>query len=77
MGYKSILTNQKTSLKKEFKNGDCLALEFDNIFNNSTKTTSLLAGVLPFYKNFNSLKETRMISDHIPNLVGIFAKLKP
>jgi endonuclease/exonuclease/phosphatase family metal-dependent hydrolase len=66
MGYKSILTNQKTSLKKECKNGDCLASEFDTMFYNSTKISSLRAGVIPFYKNFNSLKEARTISDHIP-----------
>lgn len=65
MGYLPILVNQKTSLKKECFNGDCLASEFDNIFYN-TKIKKLSSGVLPFYKNFNSLKEARMISDHIP-----------
>ena len=65
MGYLPILVNQKTSLKKECVNGDCLASEFDNIFYN-TKIKKLNSGILPFYKNFNSLKEARMISDHIP-----------
>jgi endonuclease/exonuclease/phosphatase family metal-dependent hydrolase len=65
MGYLPILANQKTSLKKECDNEDCLASEFDNIFYN-TKIKKLNSGILPFYKNFNSLKEARMISDHIP-----------
>lgn len=65
MGYLPILVNQKTSLKKECVNGNCLASEFDNIFYN-TKIKKLNSGILPFYKNFNSLKEARMISDHIP-----------
>ena len=65
MGYLPILVNQKTSLKKECVNGDCLSSEFDNIFYN-TKIKKLNSGVLPFYKNFNSLREARMISDHIP-----------
>ncbi|TRX26705.1 endonuclease [Flavobacterium franklandianum] len=66
MGYKSILINQKTSLKKECKNDNCLASEFDNMFYNVSKITRLHSGVLPFYKNFYSLKEARVISDHIP-----------
>lgn len=65
MGYLPTLVNQKTSLKKECVNGDCLASEFDNIFYN-TKITKLNSAILAFYKNFNSLKEARMISDHIP-----------
>ncbi len=65
MGYLPTLVNQKTSFKKECVNGDCLASEFDNIFYN-TKIKKLNSGILPFYKNFNSLKEARMISDHIP-----------
>ena len=65
MGYLPILVNQKTSLKKECDNGNCLSSEFDNIFYN-TKIKKLNSGILPFYKNFNSLKEARMISDHIP-----------
>ena len=66
MGYQSILKNQKTSLKKECKNGNCLASEFDNMFYNTAKIKIKNVGVIPFYKNFNSLKEARTISDHIP-----------
>lgn len=66
MGYQSILVNQKTSLKKECKNGKCLASEFDNIYYNDCKINSLNSGIISFYKNFNSLQEARAISDHIP-----------
>lgn len=65
-GYKSILINQKTSLKQKCINDDCLASEFDNMFYNSSKITTINSGVIPFYNKFNSLKEARMISDHIP-----------
>ena len=66
MGYQSILVNQKTSLKKECKNGQCLASEFDNMYFNISRITTINSGVISFYKNFRSLKEARIISDHIP-----------
>jgi len=66
MGYKPIFTEQKTSLKQECVNDDCLASEFDNIFYNTNKVTFIRSGVITFYKSFPSLKEARAISDHIP-----------
>jgi endonuclease/exonuclease/phosphatase family metal-dependent hydrolase len=66
MGYKSILINQKTSLKKECKNANCLASEYDNMYYNASKINVKNKGIVPFYKNFNSLHQARMISDHIP-----------
>ncbi|WP_348810777.1 endonuclease/exonuclease/phosphatase family protein [Flavobacterium maritimum] len=66
MGYQSVLVNQKTSLKQECKNNICLASEFDNMFYETTKFKNTKSGFIPFYKNFNSLKEARNISDHIP-----------
>lgn len=66
MGYQSILVNQKTSLKKECRNDKCLASEFDNMYFNTSKITTLNSGVIPFYQSFNSLQEARIISDHIP-----------
>jgi endonuclease/exonuclease/phosphatase family metal-dependent hydrolase len=66
MGYKAILVNQKTSLKRESKKGVSLSSEFDNMHYKSSKIKPLNSGVIPFYKNFNSLKEARIISDHIP-----------
>jgi endonuclease/exonuclease/phosphatase family metal-dependent hydrolase len=66
MGYQSILVNQKTSLKQECKNDSCLASEFDNMYFKSSKINTINSGIIHFYKNFNSLKEARIISDHIP-----------
>lgn len=66
MGYQSVLVNQKTSLKQECKNGICLASEFDNMYFKTSKCKCLKAGVIEFYKDFNSLKEAHSISDHIP-----------
>lgn len=66
MGYQSVLFNQKTSLKKECKNDKCLASEFDNMFYKTTKMNIINSGIIPFYKNFSSLKEARIISDHTP-----------
>ncbi|WP_366183627.1 endonuclease/exonuclease/phosphatase family protein [Flavobacterium ovatum] len=66
MGYAPILTNQKTSLKRDCILDECLASEYDNLFYNSNKVVIKNAGVLFFYKKFNSLQEARSISDHIP-----------
>ncbi len=65
MGYTPLLYNQKTSLKKNSKNGEALAYEFDNIFYNK-KVKKIDGGVIHFYKTFSSLQEARKISDHIP-----------
>ena len=66
MGYQPIFTGQKTSVKMEPVNGDCLASEFDNMFYYSPKMTFINSGVIHFYKSFISLKEARTVSDHIP-----------
>ena len=66
MGYKPVLINQKTTLKKEEKNGKYLTSAFDNIFYNTRKIKVNNCGIIPFYKSFETLKESRTISDHIP-----------
>ncbi|MWB96848.1 endonuclease [Flavobacterium sp. GA093] len=66
MGYTPVLQNQKTSLKQKCQTNNCLASEFDNIFYKPESVDYLNSGVISFYKNFNSLKEARKISDHIP-----------
>lgn len=65
-GYMPIFQGQKTSLKQECINDDCLASEFDNIFYNTTKINFIKSGVVLFYKSFATLKEAHTISDHIP-----------
>ena len=71
MGYLPILTNQKTSLKKECKLDDCLASEFDNIWYDSSKIKIVNAGIINFYKDFETLLAARKISDHVPVTVEI------
>lgn len=66
MGYSPILQNQKTTLKQKCQENNCLASEFDNMFYKSNSLDYHNSGIVPFYKNFNSLKEARRISDHIP-----------
>jgi len=66
MGYQSAFINQKTSLKKQCVGSNCLASEFDNIWFNKSRIKKIASEVLPFYKSFQTLKEARTISDHIP-----------
>ena len=74
MGFQPVFINQKTSLKKECNLADCLASEFDNIYYNTTKITVKKFGVLSFYKEYNSLKQARTISDHIPIWISFDVK---
>lgn len=66
MGYKSAFLNQKTSLKKNCVNDNCLASEFDNIWYNNNKINVKNSKVIPFYSNFNVFQNAKKISDHIP-----------
>ena len=66
VGYAPIFQKQKTSLKQKCIDDKCLASEFDNIFYRTSTMKYISSGVVLFYKNFNSLKEARKISDHIP-----------
>jgi deoxyribonuclease-1-like protein len=67
LGYKPILTNQKTSLKQECVTNNCLASEYDNMFYNASKVKYNLSGIVPFFINFNyDLKAARKVSDHVP-----------
>ena len=66
MGYQSVFTNQKTSLRQDCLNDDCLASEFDNIWYNVNKISIKSSTVVHFYNAFPTLKEAREISDHIP-----------
>lgn len=74
MGYDCVFINQKTSLKKECHENVCLASEFDNIWYNSTKIGVSNSKVIHFYNTFETLKEAREISDHIPITTEITIK---
>jgi deoxyribonuclease-1-like protein len=66
MGYAPILQHQKTSLRQNCINNDCLASEYDNLFYNTRKLKISQKGIVAFYTNFKSIKEARKISDHVP-----------
>ena len=66
MGYLPVFVDQKTSLKKECKENECLASEFDNIWYSKNKIEVVTSKVILFYNLFPSLVEARNISDHIP-----------
>jgi deoxyribonuclease-1-like protein len=66
IGFASALVNQKTSLKRACKNGECLASEFDNMYFSKSKIKQIHAGVVLFYEKFSTLKEAHTVSDHCP-----------
>lgn len=66
MGYKSIVVNQKTSLKQKCSKGNYLSSEFDNMYYKTSKIKAKNAEIIPFYQSFSSLEEARTISDHVP-----------
>ena len=66
MGYTSAFRNQKTSLKKACKKGNCLASEFDNIWYKPERVSASNIEAIHFYKRFSTLEKAREISDHIP-----------
>ncbi len=67
MGYRPVLINQKTSLKENCIQNNCLASEFDNIFYNTSTIKYIKSGAVFFFNSFNEdLKLARNISDHIP-----------
>lgn len=69
MGYTAMLKGQKTSLRQQCINGDCLASEFDNFYFNPSMIKLLNGGVIHFYRDFIDLKAARKLSDHIPVFV--------
>jgi len=71
MRYNPVFLNAKTTLRTKCIGGDCLASEFDNIFYQTDVLSATAKGVVPFYKEFPTLKEARKISDHLPVWVEI------
>jgi deoxyribonuclease-1-like protein len=75
MGYTSVFVKQKTTLKKNCKNGVCLASEFDNIWYNTSKISIKNPKVIHFYTSFENLAAARKISDHIPLTTELFFRI--
>lgn len=68
-GFKSALTNQKTTLKQKCSNGNYLSHAIDNIYY-SNQITDINSGVLDFVKNCENLTAARRISDHLPVFIA-------
>lgn len=67
MGYMPALVGQKTTLRMQCINNDCMASEYDNIFYNKHKIRRKKAGVIHYYRSFPDVKTARnQISDHAP-----------
>lgn len=66
MGYSPIFTGQKTSLKMNCIEAECLASEFDNIFYHTEKINFINSGIIHFYRDFLTIKDARVVSDHVP-----------
>lgn len=66
LGYVPVLVDQRTSLKMRRQGGEHLASEYDNIFYEGGPLRPGRAGALDFSVGFETLREARTISDHLP-----------
>jgi len=71
LGFRDVFIDQKTSLKQQCKNNNCLANAFDHIFYNTESFRLIDAKPILFFNEFKDLKQARKISDHIP-ILAIF-----
>jgi endonuclease/exonuclease/phosphatase family metal-dependent hydrolase len=71
--YKTALAGQKTTLKQECKDGECLASEYDNILYSEKFFHQKNGGIIPFYLQFKGdMAAARKISDHLPIFVSLY-----
>lgn len=70
-GYQSAMVKQKTSLRMRCLQDDCLASEYDNFFFNRHRLQFVSAGILHFYKVYDSLSAARQVSDHVPIFLNL------
>lgn len=64
-GFKTAITNQKTTLKKSCVSGNYLNHSIDTIFY-SSKIIKKDSGVIDFVKFCDALEKARKLSDHLP-----------
>jgi endonuclease/exonuclease/phosphatase family metal-dependent hydrolase len=74
MQYLPALKNQKTTLRTKCLSDGCLASAYDNIFYNKNEFEKYSSGVIHFYEGFDSLKEARKLSDHVPIYISLKSK---
>ena len=74
MGYKPAFIGQKTSLKKDCKENNCLSNEFDNLWYDSNKFVVTNPKTILFYKDFDDFTKAKETSDHIPLTIELIIK---
>jgi endonuclease/exonuclease/phosphatase family metal-dependent hydrolase len=73
LGYAQVLDDQPTSLRRKRRdepNGH-LANEYDNIFYESGPLRATQAGIIDFTTSFETLRDARRISDHLPVFMDV------
>jgi len=73
--YLDAVNNVKTSLKTEMKEGEKFANAYDHILYPSDRVDISEGGIVNITNDFESLKECRKISDHVP-VWAVFKKNK-
>lgn len=70
--YRTALSGQKTTLKQECKEGECLASEYDNILYSEQSFRKKDSGIIPFHFYFKGdMAAARKVSDHLPIFVSL------
>ena len=73
MGFAQVLDDQPTSLRRKRRdepNGH-LANEYDNIFYEAAVLQATHSGIVDFTASFETLREARRISDHLPVFMDV------
>lgn len=73
LGYAQVLDDQPTSLRMKRRDGanGHLANEYDNIFYETDPLHAAEAGIIDFTTSFETLKQARTISDHLPVFMDV------
>lgn len=73
-GFVSALSGIKTTIKMKPKKGEKFAHDYDNIFYEKSDMICLHSGIMDFTNSFQTLKEARAISDHLPVYMNLNIK---
>ncbi len=73
LGYAQVLDDQPTSLRRKRRDepDGHLANEYDNIFYESGPLRATRSGIVDFTTSFETLREARRISDHLPVFMDV------
>jgi endonuclease/exonuclease/phosphatase family metal-dependent hydrolase len=73
LGYGQALDDQPTSLRRKRRDGPLghFANEYDNIFYEQSALQAARTGIMDFTRGFDTLKEARYISDHVPLYIDV------